>query len=477
MRVSQLYNLNRTQPTLDFVDVDVEGDTPVFISPTALESLPSEWGDECVHLVRNYFRYVLGLIQAGKNREAEVLLRVLREPNETHLGFSKKKSRGRALGNTSAHSVWDSLSQSRAAMSGLLEDLEDTVLMVDGISIDIVSDIATNIIRGPLIQYTQEMCRWHSIPMQQEVNSGPLWNPVSRRWESKLVELPVAAGNRLMLVPKSIVRQHLDFDPDEYYRHYLLEHLQDVELSANSGLVQLLKNGTRRVTKKSLERKYGTGKKAIITQTRENPEVLVRYRRDKKASPRRALTHEDIAAIETTPEPNWDKLLSDVTGLKPGDADALKYEVSVEALVTALFYPLLSYPDPQCKIHDGRKRIDIKYTNTARSGFFQWLSANYTAPQVFFECKNYGKELANPELDQLAGRFSPSRGKVGVIVCRSFKKKQLFLERCRDTARDSRGFIIPIDDEDLRILVESKKTNSSFEHLQLFQERFNYLIN
>jgi hypothetical protein len=477
MRVSQLYDLKRTQATLDFVDVDVEKDTPVFVSPMALESLPSEWGDECVYLVQNYFRYVLKLIQTGKNSEAEALLRELHEPNETHLGLSIERSRGRALGNTSAHNVWDSLSQSRAAASGLLEDLEDTVLMVDGISIDIVSDITTNIIRGPLIRYTQERCRWHGIPMEQEVNSGSLWNPEKHRWESKLVELPIAGGMRLMLVPKSIVRQHLDFNPDEYYRHYLLEHLQDAELGANSSLVQLLKNGRRRVTKKSLMDKFGTGKSTIITQTRENPEVLVKYKQDKKASPQPLLTHEDLAAIETIPEPNWEQLLLGVTGLTPGDTDAHKYETAVEALMTALFYPFLSYPVPQAKLHDGRKRVDIRYTNTAKSGFFQWLSANYTAPQIFFECKNYGRELRNPELDQLSSRFSPSRGQVGIIVCRSFENKELFLERCRDTAKDGRGFVIPLDDEDLRTLIESKKTDSSFERLSLLQERFEYLIN
>jgi hypothetical protein len=81
----------------------------------------------------------------------EALLRALREPNETHLGLSKGRSRGHALGNESAHDVWSALSRSEAAKSGLLKDLEDTVLMIEGISVDIVSDMTTNIIRGPLI--------------------------------------------------------------------------------------------------------------------------------------------------------------------------------------------------------------------------------------------------------------------------------------------------------------------------------------
>jgi hypothetical protein len=48
MRVSQYFELGRSQPTLDFVDVDIATDIPVFISPRALTLLPSSWGHECV---------------------------------------------------------------------------------------------------------------------------------------------------------------------------------------------------------------------------------------------------------------------------------------------------------------------------------------------------------------------------------------------------------------------------------------------
>jgi hypothetical protein len=44
MRVSEHYQLERSQPSLDFVDVDIGGDTPVFVSPRALTLLPSQMG-------------------------------------------------------------------------------------------------------------------------------------------------------------------------------------------------------------------------------------------------------------------------------------------------------------------------------------------------------------------------------------------------------------------------------------------------
>jgi hypothetical protein len=476
MRISKIYELGRTQASLDFVDVDVKADTPVFVSPRALTLLPSEWGDQCVHLIQNFFETVLTKIREGRNSEAEALLRTLREPNETHLGLSKGKSRGHALGNESAHDVWSALSQSEAARSGLLKELEDTVLMIEGISVDIVSDIATNIIREPLIRYSQEMCEHYAIPTEDQVSTGPLWDSTKRKWFNKFDRLPVVSGSRLLMVPKAIVRRHLDYNADEYYRHFLLEHLREVELEANSALVELLKNGRRRVTKKALTEKYGTGKAAIVRETLKHPEALARYKKAKEDQPQPPLTHEQIAEAEFDELPDWKLLLSNVTSLPTGKEASDEYERSVEAFLTALFYSALTNPHVQHKIHDGRKRIDITYTNMGPSGFFKWLSANFSAAHVFVECKNYGKELENPELDQLAGRFSPSRGQFGLLVCRTFKNKLKFAARCRDTAVDGRGFIIALDDRDLATLVESRKSDPLFLNLPMLQERFRELV-
>ena len=159
-----------------------------------------------------------------------------------------------------------------------------------------------------------------------------------------------------------------------------------------------------------------------------------------------------------------------------GRPAAVQYEKSIEALLTALFYPVLTNPQVQHQIHGGRKRIDITYTNMALEGFFAWLATHYPAPHVFVECKNYGREIGNPALDQLSGRFSPSRGKFGVLVCRSFQDKELFNQRCRDTALDHRGYVIPLDDDDLARLVDARKHQPDFSELPLFRERFNQLI-
>jgi hypothetical protein len=188
------------------------------------------------------------------------------------------------------------------------------------------------------------------------------------------------------------------------------------------------------------------------------------------------LTLEDIASIEGRETPDWDRLLREVIEVPTGNADSARYEKAIQNLLPALFYPNLVNPVWQHEIHNGRKRIDITYTNMALNGFFSWVATHYPAPHIFVECKNYGKEVGNPELDQLSGRFAPSRGQVGLLVCRSFRNKKRFLEGCADTARDSRGFVLALDDGDLAEMVRARKEDQLYSTWRLLQDRFRELV-
>jgi hypothetical protein len=426
-------------------------------------------------MVQGFFGEVIARIQDGDADGAKALLRQLREPNETHLGQSRSRSRGRALGRESAVDVHDALVNSEAARTGLLSDLEDTVLVIPGIDKDIVSDITTNIIREPLIEYTQQTCAFYEIPMLQ-VDSGPIWDDVTKRWTHRYVDLPFAGGGKLLLVPKSIVRMRIQYDGPEYYNHFILTYLQELELSAGSNLVELLKNGRRRVTKVSLRKKYGTGKEAAARITEEHPEILDRYREAKRTADAPPLRHEQLAAAAGFEVPDFDALLSRVFETPGGTEHAGKYHRAVEALLSAVFYPALTDPVRELRILQGRKRIDISYSNEARQGFFRWLGQHYAASNVFAECKNYTRELGNPEIDQLSGRFSPQRGRFGLLVYRGYMDKTVIDQMCLDTAHDDRGWMIPLDDADLRTLVEERKATHFSGEFPSFRRKFDHLI-
>lgn len=476
MRVSEHYRLALHQSELDFVDVDVHGDAALFVDPRALLLLSTPWGQECVSLIQDFFGAVLDAIHAGDKTRGRRLLGQLHEPNETRLGLSQGRAQGHALGDELSGRVFEALASSEAVQSRLLSDLEETILLIEGIGADLISDIATNVIRQPLIDYTQDAAADVGISLRAGVASGPMWDPGSRSWTAEYVDLPVADNRPLLLVPKIIVRRRMDYDPDEYFQHYILEQMQADEIEAGTSMVNLLKDGTPRVTKKALVDKYGKGKRLASRVTHEHPQVLERYRRDKRRQVQRPLKHLDFADVTGAEMPDWEKLLDDVVSVPTGNAGADDYHRAVQALLTALFYPDLTMPRREVEIHDGRKRIDITYANAATEGFFSWLAQHYPSAYAIIECKNYSGDPANPELDQLSGRFSPNRGRLGLLLCRSFTDKPLFVQRCRDTANDDRGFIIALDDDDLRQLVEWRKGNNHEATTTYLMDRFDELV-
>jgi hypothetical protein len=336
-----------------------------------------------------------------------------------------------------------------------------------------ISDAICNIIRGPLIEYTQEMCNLHNIPLTPKINSGPVWN--GDAWVQHYTNLPMTPEGKVILVPKIIVRYNISYSSAEYYRHYLLEDMRLDEISRATTLVHYLKDGEPRVTKVDLQKKYGKDKPSIETQTLKHPGALENYKKDKLKTPSKPLDHEDISEITKTLTIDWNTLKIELAKIETGRSSAHDYEKLIEKTLTALFYPCLIFPKREKIIHDGRKRIDIEYTNCAKNGFFSWLAQHYSAPKVFIECKNYEDDLANPEVDQIAGRFGPSRGQFGIITYRSCKNTEKLKLRCRDTARDQRGFIITLSDAELINIIDSRISNTPYE-FPLLYHKFNELI-
>ena len=477
MRVSEHFSLGRTQPALEFVDVDTKGDTPLFIDPRALLAIGSEWSDQCVALLQSFFDSVIRALSGEEEGRARRLLASLTEPNETRLGLSKGRARGRGMGPGLADRVWDALSQSEAVTTGLIEDLEDTILFVPGIGFDIISDIATNIIRAQLIEFTQDVCGYYDIPLTGDVESRRVWDPQTNSWKHFYVPLPVTNHGPLLLVPKSIVRRVPMFDPGEYFNHYVLTRMQDDELGdPASSLVEVLKDGRRRVTKKSLKDRYGQGKRVNLETTLRHPDLLAKYRSAKNGR-RQPPGHHELATQTDTEPPDWDKLLNDVIVVPTGRHKAATYHRAVHALLNAVLYPALGFGTREFKIHEGRKRIDINFINLAESGFFFWLHAVHGTPSAFIavECKNYGNEIANPEIDQLLGRFADRRTRVGFLIHRGYGDKKRIAERCRDAASDGNGFILALDDDDLCQIVAERRQPGSLEFKFLWK-RFNDLL-
>jgi hypothetical protein len=450
MKFSKTFRLNLSQPELDFVDVDLDGDMRLFIDPYALVGRPDELSRRCTSDIQDYFQVVLDCLKRGDRIRLQALMANLREPNETRLGLSRGLPRGSGVGTALSDRILAALSRSKAIETGLIRDLSDTELLIEGIGADKISDLATNIIRRHLIHYTQAQCGVHGIPMIGTIASGPLWNSSRQTWEQGHVRLPIVDGKKVVLVPKSFVRWRSSLDPREYYQHYVLNYIQQEEFERpGSSLVRVLKDGERRPPSKKSLFAINDGTKAdLLDFSARHPQVLDEYRARKKGL--LPLTNKEL--IDSFDAKAFAAALAAVLpGIALGSTGETEYHRFMVGLLSFLFYPNLIYPETEERIHEGRKRIDITYVNGALSGLFERFGATtrLAAVKIMVECKNYTDDLGNKETDQLSGRFGPTRGWLGILACRQIDDRARLMARCRDTARDGRGFIIPVDDADV----------------------------
>ncbi|MFN8366404.1 MAG: hypothetical protein U0Y96_04095 [Candidatus Kapaibacterium sp.] len=460
MRISERYPLNKTQAELDFIDIDTNFDVPLFIDPFFLSIRNDNWSIESTRTIKSFFQRVIDLLTQGDTDAAKELFQHLHEPNATCLGMSRGTPSGRGVGRGDTDDIFESIANSRAAQSGLIQDLEDNLLFVDGFGKDKLSDMTTNIIRKHLIEYTQSQCLLHGIQMRENVPSGFYWNRQTMAWEQQYTNMLVIDNRIILFVPKGVVSFCNDYTPSKYYNHFVLNFMQNEHLRMNSALIQKKKDGTRFVTKKDLKARHPFSKDFLADFSQRNPTVLANFKTQTKTN---SLTNFEIADINIRDLINH--LINELQNVPSGNADATRYHRLITGVLELIFYPHLISPTLEREIHDGRKRIDILFDNAANEGLFLRFSQNMRLPcqYIMVECKNYSSDPANPELDQLSGRFSPNRGRVGFLLCRTIDNMNLFINRCQDTYRDDRGLIIPLVDEDIiNILTHCNNWNSNY---------------
>ncbi|KFC67264.1 hypothetical protein FG93_04000 [Bosea sp. LC85] len=474
-RFSTVFGLSNQQASLDFVDIDLTTDTPLYLDPYAIEIRDDEWSSKCGDHIRSFFNEVMSALRAHNHPRAMHLLGNLHEPNETFLGQSSGRPQGRGVGDHKARQFADALVNSRAFVTGILSDISEAELFIFGVGPDTISDLTTNVLRGLLAEYTANQCNLHSIETHRVNSIGPAWNIQASRWEARQFMLPLYRNRPILLVPKFSVRFGMSIDSQEFYNHHMIEYLRAENLRSGSGLVHTFKDGSRTVYKSAVKAIHPFIKDDLATFVREHPEVLESYKALKGAQGSLAVT--DIEKFFD--ERAFAQVLRDrLSAIQPGNASASEYHSVILGITTFLFHPGLIYPVKEQEIHQGRKRIDIKFTNSGESSFFDSMikSNQARAISVAVECKNYTKEVANPELDQLSGRFGHQRGFLGFLLCRSIDDRARMIQRCRDTANDGRGYIIVLEDRDIVEMLGLVEQNRRSAINRLLQARFDELI-
>jgi hypothetical protein len=436
------------------VDIDTDRDTRLFVDPYAIDIRADAWSNECSRHLRSFFNALITALREGNDARATHLASHLHETNETFLGLSRGTPQGRGIGAEQALRILDALRQSRAVQTGLLSELAETELFIEGIGSDKISDLTTNILRGPLLAYTRSEAELWGMPISGGVALNPAWDPNREDWVQAPRETIVVAARPVILVPKFAVRRVLSLNSQEFYNNHMIPYLQQEYRNAGQALVRVLRSGERVVWKKDVKAVHPKYKPDLAAFAQQHPDVLAQYKR--LAGAKGVLEPEEI-------DPDFDErayaggLVRELRQIGVGTAHASEYHRYCIGALTFLLFPDLITPVKEREIDQGRKRIDISYTNAAREGLFDTAlrSPQLRAIQVPVECKNYSQDVANPELDQLTGRFSHVRGFFGLLCCRSFSNKQRFIDRCKDAAVHRSHFVIALDDDDLALMLRN----------------------
>ncbi len=472
-KFSKHFKLNAPQSQLDFVDVSTDYDLPVYVDPYALEIQDDVWSGQCSELIRTFFTEVLEALRNGDTTRAINIMSHLHEPPETFFGVSKGEPQGRGVGAKQARQIIAGIKKSKAYQSGVLSDLSEVALFVEGVGRDKISDLTTNIIRRKLVEYTQQTCDLAGIKVEN-YNGPPAWDGVRKNWVSQTYQLPRINEIPVMLVPKFAVRRELSLNSQEFYNKQITDFLMAEHERATSSLTAALK-APPKITKGEIREQNPKTKNMLADYAAENPHLLEIY---KDLAREEARIMVNIAKDDISVAQACIDLQKALQATPTGPKHANRYHTIAMHALTLCFYPDLVQPHKEWEINDGRKRIDIVYTNAADTGFFSHRrdAKNTAATMLIVECKNYSTDIANPELDQLLGRFDKNRGHLGFIMCRKIDKPKKLLRQCKDYAGPGKAFMMVFDDVDLLELLEARKMGDEGRMEGILHAKFRSVI-
>ena len=365
------------------------------------------------------------LSKRGSADRAIGMIRQMSECEEVGLGGAATK-RGKRIGTAVAEQILN-LFRTIPLYSAGFTHFEEIQLFVDGISKDRVSDIACNLLKSFLIDYTIEQCDKLSIP-RSKTRLASVYDHQSHQLRAiEDIELPIDSGSGapILLVPKRWLRHTPWIGFDDYFKNYIPKDDQHNKVVWD------------RVALLNFNRdNYGVIKEYIALKERTATDCSVDplFHQIPLLSAKRKL--EAIRRLPTGKDDNADK----------------KYEDLVVELLANMFYPQLDYADDQVRTDSGSQIRDLIFYMNREVDFLQDIFRDYGTRQLVCEIKNV-KEIEREHINQINRYLSAEFGRFGVLVTRNPLKRAM-RQNTIDLWSGQRRCIIPITDEDISLMVD-----------------------
>jgi hypothetical protein len=430
-RLTDYHGILLAQAQADFAIPFLDEDIPLYLDPFLLWRSPAQQDNALHTALINSFNHLGYLEKQGHHAQAVQILTTLTECDEVGFGHSHTRE-GRRIGQSTAEEI---LALFRAIPGydrrGFLH-FEEIQFFVDHISKDRISDIACNLLKSFLIDYTTQQCQSQGIPTEK-VPVPAVYN----YRENKLVDesalaLPVNPETKkpVILVPKRWLR----FRPWLDFNEYATEYFPKEKLPASAD-----------------------AKPAVLTFNRENYGAVQEY---VAAKERTAADCHNDPLFSQIPIASAKTSLKAIQAIPTGEKEEndKKYERELSRLLASAFYPQLDFAKSQSRTESGTLIRDLVFYNNRAHDFLDELFQKYDCRQIVMEMKNV-TELSRNAISQLNRYLTPEFGRFGVILTRRLPLPKIFRNTV-DLWSGQRRCILILDDYDLEQIVtvyESKQ--------------------
>lgn len=389
-----------SQFDVDFVIPRVGVDLPIGIDPFLLFKSRDPDVRSLHQKLLDAFSIGVGTIKKGNHAEARRLFDYPEVP-EIGFGYTARGKRGSGVGSHLAGLIVETLTHSPLLQERGVRHIEEMQLLSAGIGPDRVSDIAANLLKQYLIEYTQRQAQIWQLP----VKLAPVrhvYDAASHEWMDGYFDLPVSSvdGSAILLVPRRIVRVLPWINYDDFvhgeFRAYLAAR--------------------REVARQSLRNSPGVRKDEVVSVTRSDLSIIDRYVEARERSSAQA--QPTFEYIDSDACRQSEDLKARLRHIPPGRATASDYQRLVLEILNFLFSPELIDGQPEVRTMEGTERRDIIFTNDSDESFWDYTRSEHSSLLVMFETKNV-KELDMNAMNQTATYLGDRLGSLGFVVTRN----------------------------------------------------------
>lgn len=272
--------------SIDFLDLKLEKDTKIFLDPYSVAMTNNI---HCINAHKCIKAFMETLLTALKNDDQNLAMDLcshFQEPKGTGIGLTKKSYKGRGAGEIKASKLVEALMSSEAVMSGAIEDLEELILVVDGIGLDTISDITINLGMKHFIEFTQEKCNELNIPMEKSSTKIDYFCHIEKEWKSTYFDLPHALigeekeRGQIILLPIDTLAKLSPYGTSYFFTNIATPFFVEEGKRAGASFIRAAKSGGYKADIKKMREddRYKGGKKRMGKFIKNNPESLKEYR-------------------------------------------------------------------------------------------------------------------------------------------------------------------------------------------------------